>query len=81
MALLSNVHAIDSDADYRDLRYLVLKQLEGSKDYPYLDKATTDNKVTIGIGFNIEGNATLRENTFSEPGIEPPVLMLDGEPS
>jgi Ca2+-binding RTX toxin-like protein len=57
-----------SQAEYENERYLLIKQLEGTHKpgtpdgSPYIDSV---GQATIGIGFNVEGNDTLRNNVFN----------------
>lgn len=47
---------------YQNLRYLLIKQVEGTHGgTPYIDSV---GQVTIGIGFNIEGNGGLRNRIY-----------------
>lgn len=56
-------------ATYEELRFAILKQLEGVAYNPYLDTHIPDRKVTIGIGFNIEDSAGNRNAVFDALGI------------
>ena len=49
-----------TDQQYEELRYILIKQLEGFTQTPYFDadydpNASHDPLITIGVGFNIDG--------------------------
>ena len=49
-----------TDQQYEELRYILIKQLEGCTQTPYFDadydpNASHDPLITIGVGFNIDG--------------------------
>jgi len=58
-----------SQAEYENLRYALIAQLEGRKPNPYFDDATPPI-ITIGIGFNIE-NRDMRDKVMDEMDLNP----------
>jgi Ca2+-binding RTX toxin-like protein len=50
--------------EYKQLRLKLIKIFEASKADPYLDDKKVNPQVTIGLGFNIEGNTTLRNRVY-----------------
>lgn len=54
--------------EYEDLRWAVIKLLEGVKRRPYVDTAPNPQS-TIGVGFNIEGNTQLMDAVFNALGL------------
>lgn len=58
-------------SEYRDFMWSILLEEEGRERGPYLDDADPDQKVTIGIGFNIEGNDDLMAATIRSLGFDP----------
>ena len=49
-----------TDQQYEELRYILIKQLEGCTQTPYFDadydpNASHDPLIAIGVGFNIDG--------------------------
>lgn len=53
---LANLHTLqdsetDLNSEFKQLRFAILKQLEGSVPTPYFD---SNGIITIGIGFNID---------------------------
>jgi GH24 family phage-related lysozyme (muramidase) len=62
---LSNLRVLN-DAQYANLRYQVIKLLEGARSLPYFD---SNGYVTIGIGFNINTNNDNRTGALAAMGI------------
>lgn len=62
MITISTNHQL-TQAGYEDLRWSAILAMEGVKDLPYLDTANP-RQLTIGVGFNIEGNQDLRNRIF-----------------
>jgi Ca2+-binding RTX toxin-like protein/GH24 family phage-related lysozyme (muramidase) len=64
-------------AQYQSLRYLLIKQVEGTHGgTPYIDSV---GQVTIGVGFNIEGNVSLRNRIYEYFKIGSEEVNTDGE--
>jgi Ca2+-binding RTX toxin-like protein len=58
-----------SQAEYENLRYALIAQLEGRKPNPYFDNATPP-LITIGIGFQIDiGNEGMRNTVMTKMGL------------
>ncbi len=55
--------------EYESLRWNFIKQVEAVKYASYMDTKITDAQVTIGVGFNIEGNTELRRMVYEEMGL------------
>ena len=64
-----------TDAEYVALRYALIKQLEGISATPYFDADYDPNAnngsgnhplITMGVGFNIEGAASVRNAVLDE---------------
>ena len=60
--MISNLHLIATQSLYDQQLYNEIRLLEGTNQgRPYLD--TTENP-SVGIGFNLRGNPTVREQVF-----------------
>lgn len=56
---ITNLHLLsdaEGSAEYADLRYSIISQLEGVESLPYFDNATNP-LITIGVGFQIDNDA------------------------
>ncbi|PUA29737.1 MAG: hypothetical protein B0W54_03980 [Cellvibrio sp. 79] len=74
--MLSGIKGL-TDEQYRNLRYLLIKQVEGTHNgTPYID---TVGQVTIGVGFNIEGNRDLRDRIYTYFKIGSEEVNADGD--
>ncbi len=62
-----NITGTLTQAEYENLRFALIAQLEGKKPLPYFDNATNPY-ITIGIGFNIE-NQQMRNVVMNEMGL------------
>lgn len=56
--------------EYRDFAWSLLLEVEGVKRGPYLDTAQ-NQRVTIGVGFNVEGNNDIMAATLRSLGFDP----------
>jgi Ca2+-binding RTX toxin-like protein len=68
-----NVRDAITETAYLDARFKLLVSMEclnGKLDLaPYMDNKDIDNKVTIGVGFNIEDNAYIRGLVYEQLGL------------
>jgi hypothetical protein len=56
--------------EYRDFAWSLLLEVESVERGPYLDNAQ-NQKVTIGVGFNVEGNNDIMAATLRSLGFDP----------
>ena len=55
------VNSVLSADEYKDLRWEVIKRLEGVKEFSHM---AGEGAAVIGVGFNIENNSDLLEKVF-----------------
>ena len=65
---MSIIYRNISEADYQQLRFDLIANVEGNEYQIYFDSATPA-QATIGLGFNIQGNGDLRDATYVVFGV------------